>query len=205
MKNKISQTCAIAVLALGLAACPIPVDVSSQDSSPYGAPVPQMTAQGATLRPIGYFETPYTPATGAPRQGVLRPQSRAEIAILPAYQDALKDLKQFEYVWVLYYFNQVKGWRSEVRPPKSRHHFGLFATRSPKRPNPIGLSLIKIEKIENGRLFVSGIDAFDKTPVLDIKPYLPSIDIVDSVKNRQTEKDLGHHDQDFIYDPTMFH
>ena len=81
---------------------------------------------------------------------------------------------------------------------------GLFATRAPSRPNPIGFSIVKLEKIENGILYISGIDAFDGTPVLDIKPYLPSVDCIKSIQNELIEIELGHHDEDFIEDSTFF-
>ena len=184
--------------------CPQDITAAADWSSMYGRPVPRMTKQGVRFKPIGVFHSPYTPATGAPRQGVLRPQSRAEIEIYAPYRAALKDVDKFEYIWVLFYFDQVKGWRPEVRPPKSGHVFGLFATRSPKRPNPIALSLVKVESIDKGRIEISGVDAFEGTPVLDLKPYLPSVDVVDSPKNRQTEKDLGHHNQVFLRDRSMF-
>ena len=75
-----------------------------------------------------------------------------------------------------------------VRPPESDHEYGLFATRSPRRPNPIGLSLIKLDSISDNKLFVSGIDAFGGTPVLDIKPFLPSIDSKITEKNTKITK-----------------
>ena len=159
-----------------------------------------------TYEPIGIFHTNYTPKTGAPRQGILIPEGKGTIEIFEPYHSALKDLNLFEYIIVLYHFSEVEKWESTVSPPAStkEHNFGLFATRSPKRPNPIGFSIIKLNKIENGVLHVSGIDAFEGTPVLDIKPYLPSIDCVKSVQNELIEKELGHHDENFIKDSTFF-
>ncbi len=159
-----------------------------------------------SFTPIGYFRSSYTPETGGPRQGVLRPDGKGEIHIGKEYRAALKDLGLFEYIIVLYHFNTAGKWDSRVNPPAAthQHNFGLFSTRSPKRPNPIGLSIIRLEKIENGVLFVSGIDAFDGSPVLDIKPYLPSVDCIKSIQNEQIEKYLGHHDEDFITDKKFF-
>lgn len=159
-----------------------------------------------SFSPIGYFRSGYTPETGGPRQGVLLPEGKGEIHIDDRYRDALKDLGLFEYIIVLYHFNTVGKWNPRVNPPAAthEHNFGLFSTRSPKRPNPIGLSIIRLEKIEDGILFVSGIDAFDGSPVLDIKPYLPSIDCIKSIQNEQIEKYLGHHDEDFITDKKFF-
>jgi len=126
--------------------------------------------------------------------------------IFPLYRDALNTLNLFEYIIVLYHFNEVERWAPTVNPPASTHeyNFGLFATRSPKRPNPIGISIVKLEKIANGILYISGVDAFDGTPVLDIKPYLPSVDCIKSIQNELMEKELGHHDEDFISDSTFY-
>jgi len=156
--------------------------------------------------PIGVFHTEYSPLTGAPRQGVLMPESKATIEIYPEYREALNTLSLFEYIIVLYHFSEVEKWEPSVNPPASNHehNFGLFATRSPKRPNPIGLSIVKLEKISNGILYISGVDAFNDTPVLDIKPYLPSVDCVKSVQNELIEEELGHHDEIFINDSVFF-
>ena len=144
-------------------------------------------------RPIGVFHSPLTPQTGAPRQGILAPEIKGEIEIYAEYQNALESLEMFEYIIVLYHFDKISGWRDIVIPPGSNreHNFGLFATRTPRRPNPIGMAVIKLEKIEDGILYVSGIDAYDRTPVLDIKPYLPSIDCIKSNSNESVEKELG--------------
>lgn len=156
--------------------------------------------------PIGVFHTCYTPQTGAPRQGKLMPETKGTIEIFPQYHSALNTLSFLEYIIVLFHFSEIEKWEPTVNPLVSshEHNFGLFATRSPKRPNPIGLSIVKLEKIENGILYVSGIDAFDGTPVLDIKPYLPSVDCPKSIQNEFMEKELGHHDEDFINDSTFF-
>ena len=150
--------------------------------------------------PIGYFSTEYNTETGAPRQGILKPDSKGTIILNEEYKQGLKNLDQFEYIFVLFHFHEAKGWENMVRPPESDHEYGLFATRSPRRPNPIGLSLIKLDSIEGNKLFVSGIDAFNGTPVLDIKPFLPTIDSKITEKNLMAEFYLGHHDEDFIND-----
>lgn len=158
------------------------------------------------FNPIGVIHSTFTPETGAPRQGILVPESISTIEIFNPYQKALETLDEFEYIMVFYHFDKVQSWEPYVNPPGSSHDhkFGLFATRSPKRPNPIGFSVIKLDQIKEGVLFVRGLDAFDKTPVLDIKPYLPSIDCVESQQNREVEKELGHHDEDFIDDPAFY-
>ena len=141
--------------------------------------------------PVGIFHTELTPQTGAPRQGILQPENRGTIEVYPGYQKALWDLEKFEYIIVIYHMHLSKGWHTPVRPPRSTHAFGLFATRSPNRPNSIGLSVIKLEKVEGNILHVSGIDAFNKTPVLDIKPWIPSIDCPGWKVNLDIEEKLG--------------
>jgi len=159
-----------------------------------------------TYEPIGVFHSEYIPQTGAPRQGILIPEGQARIEIFPEYIKALQTLNLFEYIIVIYHFDKVNTWTTPVQPPGADddHEFGLFATRSPKRPNPIGFAVIKLNKIESGNLYVSGIDAFDGTPVLDIKPYLPSIDCIKSIQNDLIESELGHHDEVFINDSTYY-
>lgn len=145
------------------------------------------------FNPIGVIHSSFTPETGAPRQGILIPENTATICIFDPYQKALETLDEFEYIIVLYHLDKVKSWEPFVNPSGSSHNhkFGLFATRSPNRPNPIGFSVIKLDQIKEGVLFVRGLDAFDGTPVLDIKPYLPSIDCVESQQNKKVEKELG--------------
>ncbi|MCK4879990.1 MAG: tRNA (N6-threonylcarbamoyladenosine(37)-N6)-methyltransferase TrmO [Bacteroidales bacterium] len=142
-------------------------------------------------QPIGEFHTDLSPQTGAPRQGVLVPENRGIIEIYPAYEEAMQGLGQYEYIIVLYHMHMSKKWYPVVRPPSSNREFGLFATRSPNRPNSIGLGVIKLEKVTGRQLHVSGIDAYNGTPVLDIKPWLPSIDCPDRQSNLNIEKDLG--------------
>jgi len=151
-------------------------------------------------KPIGLFSSKYSIETGAPRQGILKPESKGVIILDTIYIKSLTKLNEFEYIWVLTHFHKVNGWESIVSPPESDHEYGLFATRSPRRPNPLGLSLIKIDSIVQNRIFVSGVDLFNNTPILDIKPFLPSVDYVISEKNMMAELYLGHHDEDFITD-----
>lgn len=153
----------------------------------------EVKKQQVIYNPIGVFHTYYTPETGTPRQGILMPDVKGKIEIYPEYQNALKSLELYEYIIIIYHFDKAGKWQDTVEPPASNPElaFGLFATRSPNRPNSIGIATIKLEKIENGILYVSGIDAFNGTPVLDIKPYLPSIDGVKSIKNESIEKKLG--------------
>jgi len=149
--------------------------------------------QQIVYKPVGVFHSGYTERTGAPRQGILKPDGKGTIEIFNEYRGALKSLELFEYIIVIYHFDRAYNWNLIVRPPSSDPEltFGVFSTRSPNRPNPIGIATVRLDKVEDGILHVSGIDAFDGTPVLDIKPYLPSTDCVKSSVNEQAEKKLG--------------
>ncbi len=165
-----------------------------------------LQAQTINYTPIGHFHTPYTTEIGAPRQGSLSPDSTGFIVLDSTYRDALSMLDWFEYIIVIFHFDKVRSWESYVEPPGSNHehNFGVFSTRSPKRPNPIGFTIVKLDYIAVDTLFLSGVDAFDETPVLDIKPYLPSVDIIHSPQNELIEIEFGHHDKDFINDSTFY-
>ncbi len=140
---------------------------------------------------IGKFHTDLSPQTGAPRQGVLAPENQGIIEIYPEYEEAMQNLGQYEYLIVLYHMHMSTKWHPKVRPPASNREFGMFATRTPNRPNSIGFGVIKLERVSGRHLHVSGIDAFDGTPVLDIKPWLSSIDCPDKESSLEIEKELG--------------
>jgi tRNA-Thr(GGU) m(6)t(6)A37 methyltransferase TsaA len=141
--------------------------------------------------PIGVFHSPLTPETGAPRQGILEPENKGVIEIFDEYADCLRSLDEYDYIIVLYHLDKSTGWHANVTPPRSKRSYGLFATRSPNRPNPIGLGVIKLDRVEETNLHVSGIDAFEGTPVLDIKPWLPSIDCPVDPAHDKMEQELG--------------
>ena len=122
---------------------------------------------------------------GLPRQAGLAPSLRSKIVFEPAYRiaEALRGLEAFSYIWLIWGFSESEGWSPTVRPPRlgGNVRMGVFATRSPFRPNPLGLSSVRLEGIEkdgsNGLvLIVSGADLMDGTPIYDIKPYLPGTD-----------------------------
>lgn len=138
------------------------------------------------MKIIAYIHTDFPEKFGIPRQSGLVPQLTGTIQFEPEYRsaDAVKGLEGYDYIWLLWKFEGVerKNWSATVKPPRlgGNTHVGVFATRSPFRPNPIGLSSVKLEKVEyteNGPiLHVSGIDLRNHTPIYDIKPYLPHVD-----------------------------
>jgi tRNA-Thr(GGU) m(6)t(6)A37 methyltransferase TsaA len=131
------------------------------------------------MKSIGVIRSPYTPEKGAPRQGGLAAETESTIVLEPEYVEGLTDIEKFSHVIVLYAFDRSTGWSAMVKPPGSDVRRGVFATRSPRRPNPIGYTVVKLAGREGATLRVLGLDAFDGTPVLDLKPYIPRFDRVD--------------------------
>ncbi|HTQ06439.1 MAG TPA: tRNA (N6-threonylcarbamoyladenosine(37)-N6)-methyltransferase TrmO [Polyangiaceae bacterium] len=129
-------------------------------------------------RPIGVVRSPFRERAEAPRQTAAARDVRGTIELLPGhdFEHALEDLEMWPYLWVLFWFHLNEGWRPKVLPPRSAKRRGLFATRAPYRPNPIGMSAVKLEKVDGLVLHVSALDMLDGTPVLDLKPYVPYAD-----------------------------
>lgn len=141
------------------------------------------------MQPIGYIRSDFKEKFGLPRQSGRAPALRFQICFLPEIsQDCFKGLENFSHIWILFGFSATseQGWNATVRPPRlgGNKRVGVFASRSPFRPNPIGLSCGKMESIEKTDkgilLTVSGIDLLDGTPVFDIKPYIPYADRIEN-------------------------
>lgn len=132
------------------------------------------------LEPIGYIETPHADKASAPRQPPAASGAQGTVRLLPGrgFEDALADLEHFSHAWLLFWFDRAEGWRPKVLPPRSSKKRGLFATRAPHRPSPVGMSVVRLEKIEGLALYVRDVDLVDGTPILDIKPYLRWADSV---------------------------
>ena len=129
------------------------------------------------LEPIGFVRTPFADRQAAPRQAALEPvAARIELTPSADFEHALADLDQWSHIWVLYWFHENTDWRPKVLPPRSVEKRGVFATRAPHRPNPIGLSAVALERVEGCTVHIRGADMIDGTPVLDIKPYVPYAD-----------------------------
>ncbi|MCX8016283.1 MAG: tRNA (N6-threonylcarbamoyladenosine(37)-N6)-methyltransferase TrmO [Rhodocyclaceae bacterium] len=130
----------------------------------------------ATFSPIGVVHASWRCRNEAPRQGCLAPQARACIVLRPGLQNALADLSGFDRLWIIAWLHRSQGWNHRITPPGTMQARGLFATRAPDRPNPIGLTCAVIEHIHGCRIWVRGHDLLDGTPVLDLKPYIPDYD-----------------------------
>jgi tRNA-Thr(GGU) m(6)t(6)A37 methyltransferase TsaA len=131
-----------------------------------------------SLRPIGVVRSPFQDRLAAPRQPRSSGAAEGTIELYPVsgVEHALEDLESFRFIWVVFWFDRNPGFRPKVLPPRSRRRRGVFATRSPYRPNPIGLSAVELIRIDRLVLHVRGLDILDQTPVLDIKPYVPYTD-----------------------------
>lgn len=135
-----------------------------------------------SFKPIGIIRSCYTKEAGTPIQGVCHPESRGEVHLFPEYRTGLQDLEGFSHLYLIYYLHRSQGPKLTCVPFMDEVERGVFSTRAPCRPNPIGLSVVRLEKIENAVLTVSEIDIVDGTPLLDIKPYVPCIDARKNVK-----------------------
>lgn len=129
-----------------------------------------------TARPIGVVHSPFKVHEGTPRQPGVEPIAEGEIVLRPGLQNLLKDLAGFSHLWVLFWCNYSRGWNEMVVPPRDVKKRGLLATRSPHRPNPIGLSVVRLLGVKGCRIAIRGLDMLDGTPVLDLKPYVPYCD-----------------------------
>ena len=157
------------------------------------------------VKPIAYIQTDFKEKFGIPRQSGRAPTLTAKILFTPEYRnaDALREIEGFSHLWLLFDFSLAhkNEWSPTVRPPRlgGNRRVGVFASRSPFRPNPIGLSCVKLLKVEQTErdgavLLVSGADLLDGTPILDIKPYLPFADCIPEA----TAGYAGEHAQDGV-------
>ncbi len=128
------------------------------------------------LRPIGVARSPFLEQEGTPIQPVYAEGAVGTIELAPEYVPALADLEGFERIWVLWLADRARAYRPLVVPYRDDRPRGLFATRSSSRPNPIGLSCLRLGAIRGSTLEVADLDLLDGTPVLDLKPYVPAFD-----------------------------
>ncbi len=142
------------------------------------------------VSPIGYVRSCFKEKFAIPRQPQLAPAARGVLELCPPFDsgDAVQGLEQVSHVWLLFLFHQAleDKPRLKVRPPRlgGNRAIGVFATRATHRPNGIGQSVVKLDKVDRDRLWLSGIDLLDGTPVLDIKPYVPYADGVPGAHNQ---------------------
>ncbi len=127
------------------------------------------------FRPIAHVRSPFTATGQIPKGPGAEHTAEGVIEVLPEFVDGLLDIEGFSHLYVLWVFDRADGFSLRATPPTDDRPHGVFATRSPRRPNPIGLTVVELQGREGNRLRVRGIDMLDGTPVLDIKPYLSSV------------------------------
>jgi tRNA-Thr(GGU) m(6)t(6)A37 methyltransferase TsaA len=134
------------------------------------------------IEPIGIARTPFIEKADAPRQPAAARGIEGTIELLPGrgFEDALSDIEQWTHLWLVFWFHLNQGWRPKVTPPRSDRKRGVFATRSPHRPNPIGISAVELVRVDGLTLHVVDIDLVDGTPIIDIKPYVAYADSIDA-------------------------
>ena len=126
------------------------------------------------LKPIGIIHSPYKNTGEAPYQGD-KSEGISQIVVFKEFEEGLKDIEGFSHIIVIYWFHESQGYRLLVKTPWDDNIHGLFTTRSPHRPCPLGLTVVELLNREKNVLIVKGLDAIDGTPLLDIKPYVTSI------------------------------
>ena len=127
------------------------------------------------MQPIGYVKSPYKDAREVPRGLGTKHSADGILEIKPELELGLTDIEGFSHPFVIWAFDRSEGFELVGTPPSDNRPHGVFATRSPKRPNPIGLTVVELLRREGPRLHVRGVDMLDRTPILDIKPYLSNV------------------------------
>jgi tRNA-Thr(GGU) m(6)t(6)A37 methyltransferase TsaA len=128
-----------------------------------------------TPQPIGFARSPYRETSAIPKGLAAKHNAEGTLDILPQFEHGLADVEGFSHLFVLWVFDRAEGFDLFGRAPTDNRAHGVFATRSPRRPNPIGLTVVELLQREGNKLLVRGVDMLDGTPLLDIKPYMSSI------------------------------
>ena len=128
-----------------------------------------------SMQPIGYVKSPYRDAQEVPRGLGTQHSAEGVLEIKPEFELGLTDIEGFSHLFVIWAFDRSEGFELVGMPPSDNRPHGVFATRSPKGPNPIGLTVVELLRREGSRLHVRGVDMLDRTPILDIKPYLSNV------------------------------
>ncbi|MGB6068233.1 MAG: tRNA (N6-threonylcarbamoyladenosine(37)-N6)-methyltransferase TrmO [Desulfomonilaceae bacterium] len=132
--------------------------------------------EAITYNPIGVIRSPFKELEGMPIQPSGAIGAPGTVELDPEFAAGLKDLSGFSHIILVYHFHQSAGYALEVKPCLDTQLRGVFATRAPKRPNSIGLSIVRLVRVEGSTLYVEDMDILDGTPLLDVKPYIPEVD-----------------------------
>ena len=155
------------------------------------------------FHPIGVIHSPFKKPKGVPIQPIFAKDVDGKVEVFPEYKDGLKDLEGFSHIILIYYFHKAKEAKLIVKPFLDPEPRGVFATRAPSRPNPIGISVVRLLRIESNILYVSELDIIDNTPLLDIKPYVPKFDVKKRARagwlEKRTERPIRSTDDGRFY------
>lgn len=135
-----------------------------------------MSALIQSLQPVGIIRSPFTQARGTPIQSIYADDATGTVEVHEPFADGLADLDGFDRIWLIYLLDRARPSAMRVVPYRDTRERGIFATRSPARPNPIGMSSVRLLGVDGRVLHVGGLDILDGTPLLDIKPYVPAFD-----------------------------
>ena len=134
------------------------------------------------LKAIGTLSTPYKSKDGVPIQGVFDPESKGKAEIFKEFESGLKDIEGFSHLILIYVFDRSEGYDLVCHPYMEDKLHGVFAIRAPRRPNPIGFTVVRLEKRDGNTLHLAEVDMLDGTPLLDIKPFVPQFDYRENVR-----------------------
>ncbi len=140
------------------------------------------------FKPIGIIHTPFEHREGMPIQPAGAAGVKGTVHVFSEFHEGIEDLEGFSHIILLYHFHRSDGFKLRVTPFMDTRSHGVFATRAPRRPNPIGLSIVRLEKIENGTLHIQNVDILNDTPLIDIKPYVPEFDSQTDIRSGWLEK-----------------
>jgi tRNA-Thr(GGU) m(6)t(6)A37 methyltransferase TsaA len=136
--------------------------------------------QTISYTPIGVIHSPFRDVKGMPIQPAGAEGAEGNVEIEPEYAAGLKDIEGFSHIILIYHFHLSKGYSLDVKPFLDNESHGVFATRAPRRPNPIGISVVRLVKVESNVIHIGDVDVVDGTPLLDLKPYVPKFDVRDT-------------------------
>ncbi len=146
-----------------------------------------MNAGEITFRPIGWIRSPHTEPTATPIQPIYAKDCLGRAEILPEFAEGLTDIEGFSHVYLIYHLHRALAAQLRVKPFLQDIEHGIFATRAPCRPNPIGMSLVRLLRREGNVLHLVGVDILDGTPLIDLKPYSPRFDTVENPRGGWTD------------------
>jgi len=141
-------------------------------------------------QPIGVIHSPFKEPKGTPIQPAGAKGINGTVEVFPEYAEGLKDIEGFSHIILIYHFHLSKGMSLRVKPYMDNEARGIFATRAQIRPNPIGVSIVRLASIEGNMLHIQDVDIVDGTPLLDIKPYVPEFDIREAEKRGWLERNV---------------